>query len=280
MSTFTGRPNTAARVICFTSGKGGVGKTHTVTNLALALAERGKSVMVLDADLSLANIDVLLGLPVRYTLDDFFSGERTLEEILIQGPLGITIIPASSGSTEMSDLSATKQLMLQQAIEDLAWQYDYLLVDTGAGVGKNVVFFSAAAHELVCIVNDEPTSLTDAYALLKILSRENERKDCRIFVNNVKSSKLAESAYQRLEHAVSQFLPLKLEYLGFCPNDQEVSDCVRKQSAIVLEKPSTAAARAIQGLAERIEDEFHHHKVRGGMQFFFGQLLEASNYGR
>lgn len=267
------------RVLCFASGKGGVGKTHTVSNLAISLAERGKSVLVLDADLGLANIDVLLGLSVQYTLRDVLAGRKTLEEILITGPLGIRILPATSGVTGLTELSREEHLGLMLAIEDLARGYDYLLIDTAAGIGRSVTFFSSAAHEVICVSNDEPTALTDAYALVKVLSREYGEKRFRVLMNDVSDDFRAKRAFDRLRNAAEKHLHVKTEYLGCIPSAEEVREAVLEQRAVVQEHPSSPVGRAFARLAEMIDSEQATVKNSGGMQFFFGSLSECEAYG-
>jgi flagellar biosynthesis protein FlhG len=165
------------RVLSFTSGKGGVGKTHSVTNVAIALAQKGLSVLVLDADLGLANVDVLLGLQPKGTLHDVLKGKLSLDDILLSGPGGITIIPAASGVEEIQALRTEEKMFLLEEIERVAHRFDYLLIDTPAGIGSDVMYFNSAAAEVVCIINGEPTSLTDTYALIKVLSKRMERRD-------------------------------------------------------------------------------------------------------
>jgi flagellar biosynthesis protein FlhG len=272
------KPST--RVICFASGKGGVGKTHTVVNFAVALAERGKSVLVLDADLSLANVDVMLGIPVQYTLRHVLDGRKTLEEIVVTGPAGIAILPAASGIESLTELSAAQHLGLMQGIEEIAGQYDYLLIDTAAGIGRSVLFFSSAANEVICIANDEPTALTDVYALVKVLSRQYGEKKFRILMNDVREEKRAQSAFQRLERAAERHLKVKLEYLGCVPTDQEVRAAVLRQKTVVREYPSSESARAFQRLVAGIDGEAYQRNVKGGVQFFFEQQVTNVNaYG-
>ena len=268
------------RVVSFTSGKGGVGKTHTVINFGMALASLGQSVLVLDADLGLANIDVMLGLHVSHTLEDVMNGTKRIDDVIIETPGGLSIIPASSGAEELCRLSSEQRLMLMSAIEEVAWKYDYLLIDTPAGIGSDVVFFNGASSEVICIISGEPTSLTDAYALIKILARKYGEKSISILVNNIPNQKQAERAFGRLQKAVAQFLQIELKYLGYIPSDSAVLDAVKNQESLLLEYPSSKAARAINGIARDFDANFHHKKVKGGMQFFFEQLLEVNSSER
>lgn len=267
------------RVVSFTSGKGGVGKTQIVVNVALALAERGKSVLMLDADLGLANVDVLLDIRPRYTLADMFAGTRTIEDIIVDGPLGISLIPAASGVESMLALSPTQRSQLLAAVEQVASRYDYLLIDTSAGIGSDVLYFNSASSEVVCVITDEPTSLTDAYALIKLLANRYGEKRVCIAVNNVASEADAQKAFGRLERAVGQFLGVALDYLGFVPKDAAVGAAVQAQRAVLEIFPSSAAGRGMNALAERIDSDGWEYRVKGGVQLFFEQLLEVTAHG-
>lgn len=267
------------RVISFTSGKGGVGKSSSVLNCAIALAQQGRNVLVLDADMSLANVDVMLGLKTRHTLEDFFSGEASLEELLIDGPEGIHIIPAASGIEHMCQLGSDRLLVLCEELERLALPYDYLLIDTAAGIGSNVMHLNSASSEIVCVINPEPTSITDAYALIKVLSSTYGEKSISILANNVVNEREALMSYKRLARAVERFLHVQLKYLGFVPQDSALKQSIQEQKALVQIYPSSPAAVAFSGLARRLEADAYQPRVKGGMQIFFRQLMELSANG-
>lgn len=267
------------RVISFTSGKGGVGKSHLVANTAVQLAQRGKEVLVLDADLGLANLDVLLGMPVQYTLQEFFAGQKSLAEIVIEGPEGIALIPAASGIESICNLSFEERTLLMQALEDLAAGFDYLLIDTPAGIGPDVLYFNCASQEVICVITPEPTSLTDAYALIKVLSKRYGERTISIVVNNVSDEVNAQRTYRRLEQVVQQYLQVRLEYRGFIPADESVRTSIQERRPIVLEYPSSQSARAIDRLAQGIEANSAQRAVKGGVQLFFQQLITAQGYG-
>lgn len=279
---FKHAPRAVTKVMSFTSGKGGVGKTSTVVNTAIALARMGRSVLVLDADLGLANVDVLLGIEPKHTIFDVLQGRCTLEEVMIDGPAGISIIPASSGVEHMAGLSAQERASLMEAIEGLAYDFDYLLIDTSAGIGADVMHFNCASEEIICIVNPEPTSLTDAYALIKVLSSTYGERSINVVVNNVRAEgklgeREAQKVFERLAQAVERFLQIELRYLGFVPSDSSVVEAIRQQKALMELYPSSPAGLATAALARRIEQEFSEYRVKGGMQFFFQQLLELSH---
>jgi len=267
------------RVISFTSGKGGVGKTNTVINIAIGLSRLGRRVLVLDADLGLANVDVMLGVKVEHTLQDVFEGEKSLEEVIISGPEGISIIPSTSGVESFVSLDSEQRVLLCQAIEDMSVHFDYLLIDTSAGIDSDVMYFNSASSEVVCLINPEPTSITDAYALIKILSRSYGEKSISILTNNAASEREALGAFKRLARAVERFLHVQLRYIGYIPSDDSVRGAIQEQRALLEVYPSSAAARAITSLANKIDAEFLDRKVKGGMQFFFKQLLEVSASG-
>jgi flagellar biosynthesis protein FlhG len=268
------KPPQVSRVMSFTSGKGGVGKTSMVVNLGVALADIGKSVLILDADLGLANVDVLLGLRPKYTLLDLFEGRRSLEEIIVNGPKGISIIPAASGVESICNLNAARKLLLMQAVENMAYGFDYLLLDTQAGIGPDVIYFNTASAEVICVINSEPTSLTDAYALIKVLAKNYGERSFSIISNNVASEKEGLAAFNRLRLAVERFLQVELNYLGHVPSDPALPDSVRSQQPLMELFPSSRAALALAALARRIDSDFHEFRIKGGMQFFFRQLLE------
>ena len=267
------------RVISITSGKGGVGKTTTVINIALALTRMGKRVLVFDADLSLANIHVLLGINPESDLQHVLSGDKQLSDILIEGPEGIQIIPSASGVQSMCRLTADQKIFLLNGIEEIASSFDYLLIDTQAGISEEVMYFNSASAEVVCVINDEPTSLTDAYALIKVLSRHYGEKEISIIVNDVPDVRSAQRSFERLAKATEQFLQVQLDYKGFIPTDPAVSNAVCEQRAVLEVYPSSPAARSFMRVADHIDQEFYNHRIKGGMQFFFRQLMEVSAYG-
>ncbi|NMC62088.1 MAG: MinD/ParA family protein [SAR324 cluster bacterium] len=263
------------RVISFTSGKGGVGKTHTVLNTAIALAQMGRSVLVLDADLGLANINIMLGVKPTYTIEDLLNGNKSLEEIIISGPEGISIIPGASGVESICDLGSDEKLLLMDAVESLSNSYDYLLIDTRAGVSQDVMYFNSAAAEVICIINNEPTSLTDAYALIKILSQSYGERKVSIIANDVSSDSEGIVAFKKLYRCVSRFLPVQLNYLGYIASSDVVNEAIMSQTSLMLCFPSSEAARCIRAISSQIDEDFINSRVKGGMQFFFKQLLDA-----
>ncbi len=263
------------RVMSVTSGKGGVGKTSIVANLGLALSRMDMRVLVLDADLGLANLDVMLGLNPRYTIDHLLRGEKTLDEILISGPGGFKILPAASGIPELTELDNTQRLILLDELDALKDRFDILLIDTGAGISSNVMYFNYAAMEKVVLVTNEPTSLTDAYALIKVLTSRYKQKRFKVLVNAARNGEEAEKIYRHLSLVVDQFLGSpSLDYAGWIPFDKLMPAAVRKQKTVLECYPEAPASRYIQKLAKGIVANVDEPDLEGDIRFFRQNFLE------
>ncbi|MCX7634297.1 MAG: MinD/ParA family protein [Syntrophales bacterium] len=260
-----GRP---IRVIAVTSGKGGVGKTNITANLAYDLARMNRKVMVMDADMGLANIDIILGLTPPYNLYHFFKGEKTLKEIIVPGPGGMMILPASSGIEEMSDLSKGYKLTLLDALNSFPERPDFLLIDTAAGISGNVTYFNMAAKEIMVIVTPEPASLTDAYALMKILHQGYARKRFRLLINMARTPAEAHEVFKRLRQVTDHFLNIQLEMVGFILYDGKFKEAIKRQRLLTELYPHSPASRCIYDLAEKLRDEKQEETEEGGLVFF------------
>lgn len=256
------------RVLAITSGKGGVGKTNVVANLAIALSKIGKKVLVLDADLGLGNIDVLLGLAPRYNLRHLLSGEKAISEVIVEGPSGVMILPASSGFEELTALSMEQQLTLLSALGEIEDKIDILLIDTGAGISSNVIYFNLAAQDIIVVVSPEPTSITDAYALMKILSTRHNEKQFRILVNLAKTPSEAKEVYRRLSLAADRFLNISIDYLGDIPLDDHLPMAVCQQKAAFELFPNSRASKAFLSLAKQVAGLPVPPFPKGNIQFF------------
>jgi flagellar biosynthesis protein FlhG len=261
------------RVIAVTSGKGGVGKTNISVNLAASLSLAGQRVMLMDADLGLANVDVLLGLEPHFDLQHVISGEKSLDEIIVQGPLGIHVVPASSGVEKMAELTSVEHASLIAAFSELKQPIDVLIVDTAAGIADGVVSFAKACQEVVC---DEPTSLTDAYALIKVLSMRHGIKQFQILANMVKDESQGLNLYEKLLNTTDRFLEVGLKYLGAVPFDEQLRQSVRAQKPVIEAYPRSPAAKALVRIGEKINRWPLPDQATGYLQFFVERLLAAA----
>lgn len=268
----------AVKTIAVASGKGGVGKTNVTASLAIALRKKGREVMIFDADLGLSNIDVLLHLAPKYSIQHILSGERTLQEVVVEGPHGIKILPASSGIQELTALDEFQRLRLLEAFDAYDSDIDILLIDTAAGISENVAFFCVAAQEIIIVASPEPTAITDAYALIKVLSTRYQEKEFNIFVNSVSGRQEALDVFNSLSLAAEKFLNISLDYLGYMPYDEAVRKSVRQQKAFIDGYPDCLASKQIIELAERVS--IPSDRVKGTLQFFIGSLLSANSVSR
>ena len=266
------RSNT--RVIAITSGKGGVGKTNIVGNLGFALSQLGKKVLVLDADLGLGNIDVLLGLAPKYNLSHVISGEKSISEIIIKGPGNMNILPASSGIQELTKLTKEQRIQILTELDLFIDHMDILLIDTAAGISSNVMYFNVSAQEIMVVVTPEPTSITDAYALMKVLSLKYSEKYFKLLVNLAPSEQDAQEVFRQLNLVADRFLDISIEYSGCVLFDKNVTKCVRRQKIISELYPDTRASRCYAFLAKKVCNSQPHHFPKGDTNFFWKDLLQ------
>jgi flagellar biosynthesis protein FlhG len=266
--------DTSVRVIAVASGKGGVGKTNLTANLAVALARRGLRVWVLDADLGLANMDVVYGVRPAHTLEHVLRGEKRLRDIVAEGPAGVRLVPAASGVAALTALTPAQQLHVLDEVDALDGELDVLLIDVAPGISSNVLYFAAAATETLVVTTPEPTAIADAYALIKVLATRWGRHDFPVLVNMAETAADAAAAYERLASVAQRFLAVRLESLGWVPRDEAMARAVRAQMPVVFAEPTTPAARAIVGVADRLAGAAARPQTTGGLQFFFRRLLD------
>lgn len=260
-------------VIAVTSGKGGVGKTNIAINLAVSLSRQGREVVLFDADLGLANVDVALGLKPSSNIEAVIAGDRNLESILVEGPEGIRIVPASSGVTHMTRLCTQQRAGLVRAFSELTVPVDTLIVDTGAGIDAGVLTFSSACESVIVVICDEPSSITDAYALIKVLNRECGVKSFQLLANMVGSEIQGRQLYGKLNRVAEKFLDVHLGYLGAIPRDVYLRKAVQQQCAVVDIYPRSESARALMKIASRIDVERKPFRSSGGLEFFVERLI-------
>lgn len=269
--------NVDTRVVAITSGKGGVGKTNIAANLTYLLTAEGKRALLLDADAGLANVDVILGITPQYNLCHVLRGEKSIADTVISGPGGMMILPAASGIQEMTDLSRGQKLTLIDTLDGFDKPLDFMVIDTGAGIAGNVIYFNMCADEIIVVVSPEPTSLTDAYALIKVLYQSQAVRRFMILVNMVRDKGEAKAVYQRLSKAVDHFLNLTVEYLGFIPFDENVHQSIKKQRLIVELFPSSKASRHIVGIARKLLQEKTVASDNGTIKFFKRAIISGKD---
>lgn len=267
------------RVIAIASGKGGVGKTNLSVNLGVSLCKLGKKVALLDADMGLANVDILLGLHPEYNLTHVINGEKTLGDIVVEGPHGLKVIPASSGVQHMAEMGVIEQAGIISAFSEFEHDIDVLLVDTAAGIHSSVVNFARASQEILIVVCDEPTSLTDAYALIKLLNRDHGVNRFHIITNMVDTLQDGKALYQKLCKVTDQYLDVALYFTGAIPFDRSLRQAVKKQQAVVESMPQSPASQAIKGLAKKIINWPSQRAVGGYLEFFVERLIESTQQG-
>jgi len=261
-------------VFSVTSGKGGVGKTNIAVNLALCLVRSGKRVLLLDADLGLANVDVLLGLTPQKNLFHLFHEGAKLSDILFPTPYGFPILPASSGMSEMLKLSTGQKLELLEAVDDLEHVVDCMIVDTGAGISDNVLYFNLAAQHRLVVLTPEPTSLTDAYALIKVLKLNHGMEHFKILVNMAPDTRIAKDMFLRLHLACDHFLSgVSLDFVGSIPRDPSMRKAVVDQRPVCHTAPNGPVCHALRAISRTIQGWRAPENLDGNIKFFWKKLL-------
>jgi flagellar biosynthesis protein FlhG len=263
------------KVLAVTGGKGGVGKTTISANLAVSIAAAGRDVMLVDADLGLANVDVILGLHTRFHMGHVINGDCALEDVIVTGPHGLQVVPAASGSKRMANLSTAEHAGLIRAFSDLYHRVDVLIVDTPAGLHDSVVTFSQAAHHVLVVVCDEPASITDAYGLIKVLSREHGVNRFQILANQTRRSGEGPELFQKMQRVCDRFLNVTLDFAGSIPHDEYLRRAVQRQSAVVDAFPASISSQALKNLAGRADKWSVPKGARGHLEFFVERMLGA-----
>lgn len=269
-------PPRPLRVIAVTSGKGGVGKSNIVVNLGLALARMGQKVLLIDADLGLANLDILLGLTPRFTIHDLLSLRRTISEVMVEGPEGLKILPASSGIPELADLDKEQKMFLLNELDEYSENLDIVLIDTGAGISRNVLFFNIAALERIVVANNEPTSITDAYALIKVLATKHGEHHYHLLVNGLAQPREGERVYRTMLKVTERFLGggVSLDYLGVIPYDEAIPRAVLKQQPVLSLYPQAKVSRSFTTLAEKLWNTTPPLEPGSNIKFFWRRLMK------
>jgi flagellar biosynthesis protein FlhG len=272
---------TPAPVFTITSGKGRVGKTNIVANLAAALTMRKQQVMVIDADLGLANLDLFLGVRPAYTLADFFTGRVALNEIIVPNRDGILLLPGASGIPKITVLRHDQKVALLTELDALSHEVDWVLIDTGSGISDAVTYFATAAQEIVVVVTPEPASMTDAYALVKVLASVHHEKRFRILANNVSGEAEARRLFVALSGTALRFLNASLDFFGWIPRDAQLIQAVARSQMVVTEASDAPSAKAFAWMAQRlIQMTSSRVRIKCNVQFFFRRILEGDRQAR
>jgi len=264
------------RTLSITSGKGGVGKTTITVNLAYFLASMNKKVLILDGDMSLANVDVFLKKNPEYSLGDFFAGETDLNDVLVKYSKNIHILPGASGLFEMTQLDSYQKKMLIDGVSQMEGDYDYLMIDTASGIADDVLYLSSAAQEIYVVVQPDPASITDAYALMKVMHQKYKTKSFSIIANQVLNDHEGLALFHRMNVVTTKFLNLNLHYTGFVPFDLKLRQATHKQELIGAYAPQSSSSLSLRQIAGNIEKSSMSEECHGGLQFFWNQVLNIA----
>jgi flagellar biosynthesis protein FlhG len=261
------------KIIAVSSGKGGVGKTNVSVNMAISMARQGKEVLLLDADLGLANVDVQLGLTTEYDLSHVIKGERTLDEIIVEGPSNIKVIPASTGLSEMANLGPAEQMGLVNAFSELSCVIDVMIIDTGAGISDSVINFCGASQDVIVVVHDEPASITDAYAFIKVMSKKHNVRRFHVLANMTHHAREGRELFIKLSKATDRFLDVVLSYIGAVPFDGNLRKAIQHQRAVVEAFPYSPSSLAFKRITKQINNWPDNVRTDGQMKFFVERMI-------
>lgn len=262
--------------VSITSGKGGVGKSNIALNTSIALSSFGRKVLLIDADTNLANLDILFGINPKYNLSDVIAGDKSMEEIIVRGPEGIEILPGSSGMVEMLDLEEEVQRHLTTSFRELEKNRDFVIIDTGAGLTKYILSIATSSDEVIIVTNPEPTAITDAYAMIKLISHRSPLVRLHLLVNMVKSAEEASDVYEKLNLVVQNFLSVPISYLGHIPRDPNVGTAVTHQTPFLMAFPKCTASIALRMTTRKLMSVERRRKDPAKSQSFLSKLLKSN----
>lgn len=264
------------RTVSITSGKGGVGKTTMTVNMAHLLAKRGKKVLILDGDMSLANVDIFLKSQPNKNLSHFFQGEHDLKDILIKYTKNIHVLPGASGVVGMTQLDIYQKKMLMDAMDEFEGHYDYMLIDTASGITDEVLYLNSAAQEVIVVVQPDPASITDAYAMMKVLHQEYRVSQFSVLANQVLNEREGERIYQRINQVASKFLNVQIGFQGAVTYSLKVREASKNQKLITEIDPNCGSSLCLQKVVSKLDAEDSVKEMSGGLQFFWNQVLNVA----
>ena len=273
MASHFGSKESATRTMSFTSGKGGVGKSTITANVAHKLGEMGKKVLILDGDMSMANLDIMYRVKPKYTLEHVIRNERRLSETVVSVSRNIDLIPGGSGVYEMQHLDLAGRASIVNQIDELEKKYDYMLIDTAPGIDENVLYLNSAAQEICLVVTPDPASLTDSYALIKVLHQRKKENKFSIVCNQVRDEEEAKAIFNRLYDVSSRFLSVRLEYQGYIPTDVNVKKATKTQQLFSQSYPRSPSSFALGSMVKNMSCSNELPEFKGGIQFFWNQLV-------
>jgi len=262
-----------ARIFSITSGKGGVGKTNIAVNLAYALRQFNKRVLIVDADLGLANVNILLGISSQWTLQHVIRQEKSIFEVIAESPDGLSILPAPSGIEEMTHLSAAQKLALKSQLDLLDQHYDFILIDTAAGISSNVMAFNQMAQEVIVILSPDPTSLADAYATIKVLATRYGVSGFHVIANHTHNALHGRELFQKLEKICQRFLKVPIRHLGTLSADPKLTQASRNQQIVVKQYPKAKISQEILRIAESVGGIPYDPWSNRSIYFFLSNVL-------